>query len=199
MAIKPSQIQAVLSHKRADFASFDSSTSSYLSQYREAWQSWMALSEADRDDWISRQSGDLGATPLEPVGSELGLEHSTGIFRSGLSWDNREQSLAWARQHIANVTTFAVDGSQVFPQKDFSIPIALVQIGWFENHHCEAGTYEKDILLDVMTPKDLVADQSQPMDRWINMRRFSMEVQRLIDYITHAKKRAIQQGRDPEP
>ena len=32
------------------------------------------------------------------------------------------------------------------------------------------GRTKKDILLDVMTPKDLVADQSQPMDRWINMR-----------------------------
>ena len=194
MAIKPSQIQMVLGRKRADFASFDKSTSGYLDQYREAWESWIALSEDDRDEWVSKQEGDLGATPLEPVGDR----HTNGIFRSGLSWDNREQSLDWARRHIADVTTFAVDGSQVFPQKDFSIPIALVQIGWFENHHRAAGDYEKDILLDVMTPKDLVSDRSQPMDRWINMRRFSMEVQRLIEYITHAKARARSQHRDPE-
>jgi hypothetical protein len=36
------------------------------------------------------------------------------------------------------------------------------------------------------------------MDRWINMRRFSMEVQRLIDYMTTAKARASKAGRDPE-
>ncbi len=151
------------------------------------------LPEAKREQWTQAQSSDIGARPLEKISVQ---DH--GIIRSHLQWDNREQSLEWVRQQLTGVTTFAVDGSQVFPQKDFSIPIALVQIGWFENHHSAAGTYEKDILLDVMTPKDLVADRSQPMDRWINMRRFSMEVQRLIDYIKTAKDRALEQGRDPE-
>ena len=193
MAIKPSQIQHVLSQKRADFASFNESTSSYLTQYRSAWESWVNLGDKGRDSWVKSQAGDIGARPLEPVKTQ-----SSGIIRSQLAWDNREQSLAWVNDHLANVTTFAVDGSQVFPQKDFSIPIALVQIGWFENHHCAAGRYEKDILLDVMTPKDLVADRSQPMDRWINMRRFSMEVQKLTDYIKSAKDKALADGRDPE-
>jgi hypothetical protein len=193
MAIKPSQIQRVLSRKRADFASFDESTSSFLAQYWLAWQAWTALDGRARDRWLSAQAGDLGARPLEAITAE-----NDGILRSGLAWQNREQSLAWAKNHLANITTFAVDGSQVFPQKDFSIPIGLVQIGWFENHHSAAGGYEKDILLDVMTPKDLVADRSQPMDRWINMRRFAMEVQRLIDYIAGSKERAMSQGRDPE-
>ncbi|MEO0885225.1 MAG: DNA double-strand break repair nuclease NurA [Cyanobacteria bacterium J06648_10] len=194
MAIKSSQIQQVLARKRADFASFEQSTSGYLDQYKASWDEWTQLSASDRTRWMQRQEGTLGAMPLEPIDK---ASHQ-GIIRSNLSWHNREQSLAWAKQSLENVTTFAVDGSQVFPQKDFSIPIALVQIGWFENHHCAAGTYEKDILLDVMTPKDLVADRSQPMDRWINMRRFSMEVQRLIDYIKSAKDRAVAQGRDPE-
>ncbi len=193
MVIKPSQIQTVLARKRADFASFDATTSGYMTQYRAAWDEWVAIAQSDRTQWIAAQSTDLGAKPLEPIGAE----HS-GIIRSHLAWDNREQSLAWAGEHLSNVTTFAVDGSQVFPQKDFSIPIALVQIGWFENHHSAEGWYEKDVLLDVMTPKDLVADRSQPMDRWINMRRFSMEVQRLTDYIAQAKGRAVTQGRDPE-
>ncbi|MGB3788361.1 MAG: DNA double-strand break repair nuclease NurA [Phormidesmis sp.] len=193
MAIKPSQIQSALNSKRADFSSFDASTSSYLAQYRLAWDEWTLLPATKRDQWTQAQSGDLGARSLEPISSK-----SRGIIRSHLRWENREQSLEWVKQHLSDVTTFAVDGSQVFPQKDFSIPIALVQIGWFENHHSAAGTYEKDILLDVMTPKDLVADRSQPMDRWINMRRFSMEVQRLTDYIKTAKDRAVDQGRDPE-
>jgi hypothetical protein len=196
MAINPLQVQQVLLSKRADFASFDRSTSGYLAQYQDAWAAWIAMDEAARDRWVSRQSSDLGAKPLEPIDATVVSEG--GIIRSGLSWENREQSLQWAKEHIAEVTTFAVDGSQVFPQKDFSIPIALVQIGWFENHHCLTGRYEKNIELDVMTPKDLVADRSQPMDRWINMRRFGMEVQRLIDYIRSAKSRALADERDPE-
>ncbi len=199
MAINPSQIQAVLNSKRVDFSSFQESTFGYLTQYRAAWEAWLAMPSTGRDRWVlMQQQGEsapatLGALPLESIDSA-----NHGICRCNLAWDNREQSLAWAKTHLEGVTTFAVDGSQVFPQKDFSIPIALVQIGWFENHHRTAGDYEKDILLDVMTPKDLVADRSQPMDRWINMRRFSMEVQRLIDYIKKAKDRAVDQSRDPE-
>ncbi|MEL7331570.1 MAG: DNA double-strand break repair nuclease NurA [Cyanobacteria bacterium J06560_2] len=200
MAINPSQIQAVLNSKRVDFSSFQESASGYLTQYRTAWAEWVEMPVKSRDRWVrsQQQTGEnapatLGALPLEPISS---ADH--GICRCNLTWANREQSLAWAKSHLAGVTTFAVDGSQVFPQKDFSIPIALVQIGWFENHHCGEGTYEKDILLDVMTPKDLVADRSQPMDRWINMRRFSMEVQRLTEYIKTAKDRANDRGCDPE-
>ncbi|MEL6262344.1 MAG: DNA double-strand break repair nuclease NurA [Cyanobacteria bacterium J06626_6] len=200
MAINPAQIQAVLNSKHVDFYSFQESATSYLTQYRAAWAEWVALSDQGRDRWTRSQQkkGEdalctLGARALEPIAAT-----DRGIIRSHLAWDNREQSLAWVAQQLTDVTTFAVDGSQVFPQKDFSIPIALVQIGWFENHHCGEGTYEKDVLLDVMTPKDLVADRSQPMDRWINMRRFSMEVQRLIDYIKTARARAEDRGCDPE-
>ncbi|MEO0769774.1 MAG: DNA double-strand break repair nuclease NurA, partial [Cyanobacteria bacterium J06649_4] len=168
MAISPSQIQAVLNSKRVDFSSFQASASSYLSQYQAAWSEWVALSDQQRSRWLnsqqqsgSKQGATQGDSGLSSVGA-LPLEAfdlaKNGIIPSGLSWDNRQQSLEWVDQQLRNVTTFAVDGSQVFPQKDFSIPIALVQIGWFENHHCTEGTYEKDILLDVMTPKDLVAD-----------------------------------------
>ena len=198
MAIKPSQIQRVLNRKRADFASFDESTSIYLNQYRTAWDSWVKMEPSARDSWIAAQTGEIGARPLEPFSSESFSDKDRGIIRSHLAWDNREQSLQWAAKQLANVTTFAVDGSQVFPPKDFSIPIALVQIGWFENHHSALGCYEKDILLDVMTPKDLVADRSQPMDRWINMRRFSMETEKLTDYIKTARERALAAGRDPD-
>lgn len=199
MAINPSQIQAVLNRKRVDFSSFQESATSYLMQYQAAWTEWVEMPDKGRDRWLRAQQkkGDtiptLGALPLEPIDS-----NNHGICHSHLAWDNREQSLAWAKTHLEGVTTFAVDGSQVFPQKDFSIPIALVQIGWFENPHRAEGDYEKDILLDVMTPKDLVADRSQPMDRWIDMRRFSMEVRRLIDYIEQAKDRALKRKREPE-
>ena len=68
--------------------------------------------------------------------------------------------MAWVRQTLSGVTTFAVDGSQIFPSKDISIPVALVQIGWFENPHDDTGFYEKDIDVDVMTPSELKASHS---------------------------------------
>ncbi|MEM6518577.1 MAG: DNA double-strand break repair nuclease NurA, partial [Cyanobacteria bacterium P01_C01_bin.70] len=68
--------------------------------------------------------------------------------------------------------------------KDVSMPIALVQIGWFENPHTPDGQYTKDIALDVLTPEDLKANnRGEPVDRRVNIRRFEMEVDRLAGYM----------------
>jgi len=59
-----------------------------------------------------------------------------------------------------------------------------VQIGWFENPHQPGGSYEKDVAVDIMTPQDLRAGNSgEPVDRRVNMRRFQMETERLVEYI----------------
>jgi hypothetical protein len=183
MPIKPSQIQTILHHKRSDFQSFDSQAIRDLEIYQSAWQSLCQLPMQALWDWYQQHPGHVGARSLEDL---PGLTH--GIKRCGLRWGNREHSMAWVKQQLTDITTFAVDGSQIFPSKDLSIPIALVQIGWFENPHSDTLPYVKDIDLDVMTPAELqVRDSSQPVDRLVNIRRFEMETQRLVDYIQQVK------------
>ncbi|MEO1402214.1 MAG: DNA double-strand break repair nuclease NurA [Cyanobacteria bacterium J06635_1] len=183
MPIKPSQIHAILHQKRDDFTRFDRSALTVLQIYRTAWQ---GLSEQPLEvlwEWFTARSSHVGARLLEDF---EGLD--TGIRRAQLQWENREASMAWVKSQLSDITTFAVDGSQIFPSKDISIPIALVQIGWFENPHAADGRYVKDIAMDVMTPADLhVWDPSQPVERRVNIRRFQMEVERLISYIEQVK------------
>jgi len=38
----------------------------------------------------------------------------------------------------------AVDGSQIRPEDDFSIPVAAAQVAWFENWGAVDGRYVKD-------------------------------------------------------
>jgi hypothetical protein len=136
--------------------------------------------------WLIHQQGTIGARPVESL-SQI----DQGICRSGLQWGNREHSLQWVNEQLSDITTFAVDGSQIFPSKDLSPPIALVQIGWFENPHTSDTDYVKDIELDVLTPRDLeLGDTSKPLDRLVNKHRFRMEIQRLVEY--------IEQVSDPE-
>ena len=179
MSLKPSQIQAILNAKRDDFKQFDQTALKDLQQYRTAWVQFAQQSEEEQANQLDAYLEGLGARPLE---SFSGTEQ--GIRATQLMWRNREESLAWVRDRLTGVTTFAVDGSQIFPSKDLSIPVALVQIGWFENGHDQAGGYQKDIQLDVMTPVDLQAGKSnEPVDRRVNVRRFEMETQRLVSYI----------------
>ena len=179
MPLKPSQIQDLLDAKREDFAAFSQDALKQLQDYRLHLAKLSAQGEPEVQKLSRLHSADLGARLLEPL-----VEAKQGVISSNLSWQNREQSLGWVRDRLTGIKTFAVDGSQIYPGKDISIPVALVQIGWFENPHLPVGGYEKDIALDIMTPTDLqVGNSGEPVDRKVNMRRFQMETQRLIDYI----------------
>jgi NurA domain len=179
MPLKPSQIQDLLNAKREDFAAFSQDALKQLQDYRSHLAKLSAQGEAEVQQLSRSHPADLGARLLEPL-----VKAKQGVIPSSLSWQNREQSLSWVRDRLTGIKTFAVDGSQIYPGKDISIPVALVQIGWFENPHLPIGGYEKDIALDIMTPTDLqVGNSGEPVDRKVNMRRFQMETQRLIDYI----------------
>lgn len=180
MSLKPSQVLALLQARQADFQSFDQRALNLLRQYRKTLAEAAQYSNGEllgRALGLAKQI--LGASPLESLGTD-----PNWVIPSNLIWQNREQSLAWVRDRLTGIATFAVDGSQIYPSKDLSIPVALIQIGWFENLHLPSGSYTKDIELDVMTPADLQVDHSgEPVDRRVNMRRFEMETERLIAYM----------------
>lgn len=177
MPVSPAQIRAVLEAKRDVLAQFDQTMIYDLNRYRKAWQT---LTNQSMPEAAQKLSGSaIGAHPLETFQAV-----KKGVIPNSHHWKNREESLAWVRSQLAGVTTFAVDGSQIFPSKDVSVPIALIQIGWFENPHTEDGEYTKDIALDVLTPQDLqVNHRGEPVDRQVNIRRFEMEAQRLVSYM----------------
>jgi hypothetical protein len=177
MPVKPSQILSLLDQKREDFTAFDKTALQELQLYLAA----LAKMSQQRDRTILESLQgikDCGARPLEPLG-----DVPDWIISSNLVWQNREESLAWVRDRITGISTFAVDGSQIYPSKDFSIPVALVQIGWYENSHLPSGEYEKDIDLDVLTPNDLRVGRGDLADRRVNLRRFEMETDRIIQYL----------------
>ncbi|BAS55661.1 hypothetical protein NIES2135_50550 [Leptolyngbya boryana NIES-2135] len=184
MPIKPSQILNLLDRKREDFALFDRAALQALQQYGTAL---IQLSQKSDQAISAALDGirECGARPLEPLGM-----FPEWVMHAGLSWQNREESLEWVRDRITGVSTFSVDGSQIYPSKDFSIPVALVQIGWYENFHLPSGEYQKDIELDVLTPNDLKVGRGDLADRRVNLRRFEMECDRIIQYMEeHAGQR----------
>jgi hypothetical protein len=180
MPLKQSRIWHLLKEKRSHFETFDKSALQSLNQYRVALADVsQEPNQAIQERLSEFESLDRGAEPIEPLGSD-----PNWVKPCGLVWQNREESFAWVRDRLTDVSTFAVDGSQIYPGKDLSIPVALVQIGWFENLHSATAHYEKDVDVDIMTPFDLKATSSgEPVDRRVNMRRFQMETERLIQYM----------------
>ena len=182
MPVSPTQILTALDSKRQDFNQFNRIIQQDLQRYRRIWRQLTQSPLAEVEAGLP--PGRIGGRPLEPF---PGVKRGAVPF--GQRWDNREASLTWVRQQLTGITTFAVDGSQIFPSKDVSLPVALVQIGWFENPHTADGEYRKDIQLDVLTPADLKTERmAEPVDRQVNIRRFQMEVQRLIDYMANCQQ-----------
>lgn len=179
MPLKPSQVRDILDAKREQFNAFDRETWQFLQQYQAALAELMKLPPAKLESRLDDFPFEVGARSLEPFTGA-----ANGVLPCNLVWQSREQSLNWVRDRLIGISTFAVDGSQIYPGKDLSIPVALVQIGWFENPHLPSGSYNKDIAIDVMTPGELqVGSSGEPADRKVNLRRFQMETQRLIQYI----------------
>jgi hypothetical protein len=182
MPLKSSALLQILEQKSAFFTDYHQSATQIYHEYRSALRIYSRKNNTELTELLLDELHP-GARPLEPLGQSIDWK-----IPAKLKWTNREQSLQWVRDRLQGITTFAVDGSQIFPTKDVMPPIALVQVGWFENPHGEDGEYTKDIRLNVLTPEELeVAHLGRTPERQVGMHRFQMEVERIIEYMeTHA-------------
>lgn len=78
------------------------------------------------------------------------------------NWQNHEQARAWAMEVLKDRSTFAADGSQLYLEKETSLPIGAVQIGWFENPHNGSTVYEKNAKFQILLPETLLL-QGEPV------------------------------------
>ncbi|MBP0028692.1 DNA double-strand break repair nuclease NurA [Roseofilum sp. Guam] len=189
MPLDPSLILSLLQVKRSEFKGLESQVFEKLRPYRQALlhRSREVVERCKSIELVDEQDS-IYAEPLER--GDCGW-----IVKSNLVWQNREQSLQWVRDLLTGIPTFAVDGSQIYPSKDFSLPIAVIQIGWFENFHRGDGDYEKDVAVDLITPNQFAAlEKGESLDRLVNRRRLELEVRRIIDYMhvhSHQSSRLV--------
>ena len=138
-----------------------------------------ARATTEYDRW-QRESGGVVSAPALPFGR---------------AFAHHEDARTWA-ESIRSITTIAVDGSQLTPWKDASVPVALVQAGLFENPHDPAVPYIKDVALELLGPDELAGVESDALDarsfdqfgysaQMVQLRRFELEVATLIARLRH--------------
>jgi NurA domain-containing protein len=185
------KILAALESRRADFADFQNERRVELSVYAEALANIGSIS---RDDLIGRLDGadSPGALPTE----EFYAARST-VIPFNLEWNNREEAHAWSFKILLGRTTFAADGSQILPSKDFSTPVAAVQVGWFENPHTTGGRYVKDAAFELLSPSEVMVrtgGATEISEQAVHLRRYSLEVGTIRNFMMGAAVR----GFDPQ-
>ena len=132
---------------------------------------------------VKRESGALAARISFPSDE---LDGAGGVVvRFDRRWRSHEEARRWALEVLRGRVTFAADGSQVFPGREASVPVAAVQVASFENPHSAEGRYLKDVHFEVITPEQLLGGGRayESPDQIVGARRFELEAQAVRKFL----------------
>jgi len=190
------KLQAALSLKRGQFSLYDGTFSEQLKAYQQSLETLhQRYTSSAKMEYVLPPAGSgtvsAGARPSIEfdhwlVNARQNRYHSP-VFPFGREFANHEQAREWA-ECIEGVTTLAVDGSQLQPWRDASIPVALVQVGFFINPHVRGRPYTKDVRIEVLAPDEIMEEaksegadpDSYPYSEMqVTLRRYLLEVETL--------------------
>lgn len=167
-----------LEAQQAEFTGFDRFVQASLEELRAALQRFFATPAGE----ILSRLEDTFAPGALPT-CEHAAASPEGVLRFGCTWDNHRAARQWALERIAGITTLAVDGSQIFPAKEYAIPVAAVQAGWYENPHDPSRPYTKDVCMRIVPPAELSRNHGDgALAEWrVHARRFELEIATMLE------------------
>src|SRR5437763_4109242 len=192
------KLQAALNTKRGQFTSDNAAFNDQLKAYRYALETlYQRYSSGEELEHLLPPDKDgmpsAGARPSLEFDRWLVSapynEYHGPLYPFGRECANHEQARQWA-ECIEGITTLAVDGSQLQPWRDASIPVALIQVGFFANPHASGRPYTKDVRLEVLSPEEIMeeskSESSDPdsypySEMQVTLRRYMLEVETLCN------------------
>ena len=103
-------------------------------------------------------------------------------FPPATSWKNREDAISWVDGVLSGVTVGSADGSQIYPDKNYGLPIAAVQVGSIYNRHTIDREYAQGTSATLITPDEFAdAGVYAYGKEFVDARRFALECDALID------------------
>jgi hypothetical protein len=183
-----------LEGRREEFLRFDEEWRVRVREYCERWRLLDGLSSAEvsrRAEAARISSGALPSTELDRIGSM--------VVPFGKAWATHEEARGWALDALSERVTFAADGSQLTPGKETSLPVAVVQVAWFENPHSREHSYEKQARSEIISPEELMSgtDERVKADTLIDLHRFRLEIEETARFLE--KKRGWQERQERTP
>lgn len=121
-----------------------------------------------------------GAVPVLEGNEE---PHEWSLIRPApVEFHNFSEARRWAGERLEGVSVGAVDGSQIYPGGELSLPFGVINIGWYINHH--NGDYELQHNARLLLPDELGYNP----DSGVNLQRERAEIERLIKIMGRLKK-----------
>ena len=168
-----------LGARREEFVLFGREWAEEVGEYarRLARLGGQTAAEIERAAAAGLEAGAARALGALPTGEIDGEKSFVVPFRP--RWRSHEESRAWAVDALLDRATFAADGSQILPGREVSMPVAAVQVAWFENPHARGGEgYRKEWDFRLVTPRELAETGGGPATAAdiVGLRRFELEL-----------------------
>lgn len=159
---------------------FDRAWRDELRDYARRLRHLGSLTSQGIRDETSAQVVDVGALPSAELDQTGAM-----VVPFGKRWRSHEEARRWAVEALYERVTFAADGSQLLPGREVSLPVAAVQVAWFENPHTRDGEYRKQARFSVLSPADLLEDSDERInaETIVGFRRTSLETEVLRGFL----------------
>jgi hypothetical protein len=91
-------------------------------------------------------------------------------------WKNRHDAMEWVDSVLSGTGVGAVDGSQIYSDRNYELPLGVIQTSRIFNRHTDNNGYEQDIDAIIITPDEFDAASVYSFgNEYVDARRFSME------------------------
>jgi hypothetical protein len=157
--------------RKGAIINYERETSGELDEYKKALPD-LDHADASRNDSLPQYSG----AKLFEQGDVIRR------FRLAAAWNNPEDVIGWVDGVLSGVTVGSADGSQIYPDKNYGLPIAAVQIGSIYNRHTTDREYAQGTSATLITPDEFAdAGVYAYGKEFVDARRFALECDALID------------------
>lgn len=167
---------AQLQERRDEFISFDHVLRNDLSNCAEHLSRIGAL-DSEKVAERARVARFPGAVPSREL-----TEAGSTVLAFGKEWHSHEEARRWALDVLFERVTGAADGSQYLPGREITLPIAAVQVAFFENPHTREGKYTKEAQISLITPEEIM-QAGTDVDSLVSLRRFTEETRALQQFL----------------
>jgi hypothetical protein len=183
-----------LENRRAEFLRFDKNWRESMTEYCERLRRLEGLTSEEVRRRAVRTRNSSGALPSAEMDSAGSM-----VVPFGRAWATHEEARAWAIDALSERVTFAADGSQLTPGKEISLPLAVVQVAWFENPHSRDLSYEKQARAEIVSPEELLSGTNERIkaDTVVDLHRFRLEIEETARFLD--RKRGWQQRKERTP
>jgi hypothetical protein len=165
-----------LQERREEFISFDHLLRNDLSNGAEQL-SRLGAQGSEEIGLRARVARSPGAVPSREL-----TEARSSVLAFGQQWHSHEEARRWALSVLLERVTGAADGSQYLPGREITLPVAAVQVAFFENPHTREGKYLKESSISLITPAEIM-QAATDVDSLVSLRRFMEETKALQDFL----------------